>query len=365
MPLQHFDRIKETTTTTGTGTLTLAGAVTGFRSFADIGNANTCPYVLLEDSETSPTAWEVGIGTYTSSGTTLARTTVLRTSAGNATAINLSSGTHTVLSNWSATLGQSAYLGHVTGADADTAMAVGTLYVTDMSGWATADRTYTLPSAAVAGDRCGILITAGDASHELIITAASGDTLNGVAGGSEWSRLFITGEVVLFRCIADNATWVVEHDGRIPQCGFMRLTTAADGESPATFTRPTLASSAGAWTADADIGAICSTTGDSIKTRRAGRFTLTYIGLAKDTGVDTNYTGSALFHNGTTNILQASTVYMSGINPGNSNCVVSGYPMAVDDYVVYMYRSQAGSLGLGTAASPRVVSGFSLVEILP
>ena len=100
------DRVKETTTTTGTGTLTLAGAVSGFRSFADIGNSNTCPYVILEASESAPTQWEVGIGTYTSSGTTLSRDTVLRTSAGNTTKITLASGTHTVFCGWSADYAQ-------------------------------------------------------------------------------------------------------------------------------------------------------------------------------------------------------------------------------------------------------------------
>jgi len=102
MALVIKDRIKETSTTTGTGTLTLAGAVSGFRSFADIGNSNTCPYVILEASESAPTAWEVGIGTYTSSGTTLSRDTVLRTSAGNTTKITLASGTHTVFCGWAA-----------------------------------------------------------------------------------------------------------------------------------------------------------------------------------------------------------------------------------------------------------------------
>lgn len=100
------DRVKETSTTTGTGTLTLAGAVSGFRSFADIGNANTCPYVILEASESAPTQWEVGIGTYTSAGTTLARTTVLRTSSGGTSAITLASGTHTVICGWSADYAQ-------------------------------------------------------------------------------------------------------------------------------------------------------------------------------------------------------------------------------------------------------------------
>jgi len=99
------DRVKETSTTTGTGTLTLAGAVSGFRSFADIGNSNTTAYVILEGSESTPTAWEVGIGTYTASGTTLSRDTVLRTSAGNTTKITLGAGTHTVLCGWPADYG--------------------------------------------------------------------------------------------------------------------------------------------------------------------------------------------------------------------------------------------------------------------
>jgi hypothetical protein len=69
------DRVKETTTTTGTGTLTLAGAATGFQSFSVIGDGNSTYYTI-----TDGTNWEVGIGTYTSSGTTLSRDTVLESS---------------------------------------------------------------------------------------------------------------------------------------------------------------------------------------------------------------------------------------------------------------------------------------------
>jgi len=80
------DRVKETTTTTGTGTITLAGAVTGFQSFSVIGNSNTTFYTIAGGAE-----FEVGIGTYTSSGTTLSRATVLESSnSGNL--VNFSAG---------------------------------------------------------------------------------------------------------------------------------------------------------------------------------------------------------------------------------------------------------------------------------
>jgi precorrin-6B methylase 1 len=77
MALVLKDRVKETSTTAGTGTITLAGAAAGFQSFAAIGNANTTYYAIV-DGTTG--AWEVGIGTYTSSGTTLSRDTVLSSS---------------------------------------------------------------------------------------------------------------------------------------------------------------------------------------------------------------------------------------------------------------------------------------------
>jgi len=94
MALVLADRVKETTTTAGTGTVTLLGAAPGFQSFAVIGNANTTYYTIAAQTGTE---WEVGIGTYTLSGTTLARTTVLSNSAGTQpTALTFSAGTKDV-----------------------------------------------------------------------------------------------------------------------------------------------------------------------------------------------------------------------------------------------------------------------------
>lgn len=86
MALVIADRVKETTTTTGTSTYTLAGAVDGFQSFAAVGNGNTTYYACTDGTD-----YEVGIGTYTASGTTLARTTIIESSNSDA-AVNWGSG---------------------------------------------------------------------------------------------------------------------------------------------------------------------------------------------------------------------------------------------------------------------------------
>jgi hypothetical protein len=77
MALVVKDRVKETSTTTGTGTVTLGGAAAGFQSFTAIGDGNTTYYTIYDQPAGE---WEVGIGTYTASGTTLSRDTVLSSS---------------------------------------------------------------------------------------------------------------------------------------------------------------------------------------------------------------------------------------------------------------------------------------------
>lgn len=87
MTASYADRVQETTATTGTGTITLAGAVSGYQSFTTAFGAN----VTVNYCITSGTAWEVGQGVFTNSGTTLTRpaANVLAGSSGVATNITL------------------------------------------------------------------------------------------------------------------------------------------------------------------------------------------------------------------------------------------------------------------------------------
>ena len=89
MALVVKDRVKETSSTTGTGTLTLGGALAGFQTFTSVLSDGDTTYYTIFESSTGE--FEVGLGTFTASGTTLARTTILESSnSGNA--INLTAG---------------------------------------------------------------------------------------------------------------------------------------------------------------------------------------------------------------------------------------------------------------------------------
>jgi len=89
MALAVGDRVKHTATTTGTGTFTLGSAPVGFQTVGSVlSNGDTTYYTIQHGTANE---WEVGLGTYTSSGTTLARTTVL-SSSNSGSAVDFSAG---------------------------------------------------------------------------------------------------------------------------------------------------------------------------------------------------------------------------------------------------------------------------------
>jgi hypothetical protein len=96
MALVVKDRVLETSVTTGTGTFTLDGTLPTYQTFASIGSGNTTYYAIVSQVADE---WEVGLGTYTSSGTTLSRDTILSSSASGA-AVNFSAGVKNVFSTY-------------------------------------------------------------------------------------------------------------------------------------------------------------------------------------------------------------------------------------------------------------------------
>lgn len=91
------DRVKQQTTTTGTGTYTLSGSVAGFRSFTSaFSNLDVVEYAVTDGTD-----WEVGYGTFTTSGTTLARSTI-RASSNSGSPVSWSAGTKEIWCNASA-----------------------------------------------------------------------------------------------------------------------------------------------------------------------------------------------------------------------------------------------------------------------
>lgn len=95
MALVLLDRAQETATANTTVSFTLTGASTGYQSLAGVGNTNTTYY-----GATDGTNWETGIGTYSTTGPTLTRTTILASS--NAGAAVTFSGAVTVFVDYPA-----------------------------------------------------------------------------------------------------------------------------------------------------------------------------------------------------------------------------------------------------------------------
>tara|TARA_A100001201_G_scaffold95487_1_gene82664 strand:+ start:1064 stop:4210 length:3147 start_codon:yes stop_codon:yes gene_type:complete len=90
MVLKVADRVLEATTTTGTSNFSLAGAVTGYVTFAGgIGNGNRCYYAAVHSDLANYDEWEVGIGTV--SGGALSRQPISSSNGG--AKVNFSVGT--------------------------------------------------------------------------------------------------------------------------------------------------------------------------------------------------------------------------------------------------------------------------------
>lgn len=252
----YYDRVKETTTTTGTGTYTLAGAIAGFQSFSVVGDGNTCYYAITDNTD-----WEVGLGTYTSAGTTLARTTVLASSNGGS-AVSWAAGTKTIwldapaltltgLVNSASALSPAASDGHALGTTAlqwsDLFGASGFVFNLANGDWVATHTAGVLTvgtgdlRVTTAGTNTASVVTVGGTqtltsktmTSPTLNTPTVGTTINPTANdaaalgasGTAWSDLFLASGAVI-DIAAGN--WVATHTSGILTVGTgdLRVTTA-------------------------------------------------------------------------------------------------------------------------------------------
>lgn len=339
----------------GSGDVACGSALAGFLGLGAAQDGMTFNGVTFLDGS----AWEVRNGcTYTHGTTTLSRGTLEESSAGPTTPISLSASTTVMLSVSADAIRrfESAALEQAAGPNANTTMQVGKLYVIDGAAL-TADRTYTLPATAAVGDRVGVMMRAGSASYEVLLTAGSGDTLDGVAGGTEWSRIFIGGEMVVMRCVEADAAWMPEPGGRIP-CRASLEEAAATSLSHSTFTKISLD------TENFDIGAIADpTTNSRFNIRRSGQYLVT--ALVNVWGVDP---GSRIiaraYVNGAAVVeLARAAVPVSGTGVGSGSGMLN---LSAGDYVelygFWSITSGSGSKSTDTAVGARPY--MTLSEVL-
>jgi hypothetical protein len=248
MALVLADRVRETTTTAGSGTITLAGAEAGYQSFAVIGNGNQTYYVIAGDTQ-----WEVGIGTYTSSGTTLSRDTVLSSSdSGNK--VTFSAGTKQVFVSYPAEKSVNFDLsGNITAASGRIINLGAPSLQSDA---ATKEYVDNMTSAALHIHEAVVLTTPADSGR-------NDNYNNGTAGVSATLTATANGTLVIDSTVAQAAQRVLIKDcDDQAENGIYVVTTVGTVSTPYVMTRASDADTYGEGGSDSlDLGSYFFTTG--------------------------------------------------------------------------------------------------------
>lgn len=190
MALVLADRVQQTGTANTTVSFTLSGSVTGYQSFSVIGNTNTTYYSATDSSGN----WEVGLGTYSTTGPTLTRTTIF-SSSNSGSAVTFS-GTVNVFVTFPSEIVSTAPVTVTT-----STYAVGTTDVWIINNYA-GTMTVTLPTAAsysgrvlnfqnyqaytVVSASSNVVPIGGGSASTAILNAIVGDQCTLVSNGTNW-----------------------------------------------------------------------------------------------------------------------------------------------------------------------------------
>jgi hypothetical protein len=221
---------------------------------------------------------------------------------------------------------------------ANVTAAVNTRYFADLSGL-TANRNFVFP-ACVAGDEIVIKIKTGHATNALVLIGDTGVTLEGGSAATEWSRLFIAGEMTHWVADATNS-WRLITDGRIPCIGLMTLSTDDTTNTAATNTLPTWDNTL------INVGGICDLTNKRFNIRRAGFYTVSGVYNPNAAVTSGNYIIASVFLNGTGGTLVNTTYIMAAATQNLLSAVLSprSHLCATGDNLAMYYRPQGTNIG--------------------
>jgi hypothetical protein len=242
--------------------------------------------------------------------------------------------------------------------------AVGQLYVCTIAGL-TANRDVTLPSAT-AGDKMGVYVADGDDTYALVLKGAASQTINGGSAATEWSRVFIKGEIVVFVCVAAD-TWIVLEDGRIPcQC---KVTLSAAVTTNTAGTAKVISFD----TESYDIGDIYDHASNKYMTcRRAGKYSFDGFIFPNAAFSDQKYYGAYLYNDVVASFTKSYSVDLrrNSTSTGSTlaTCAFIGQDtLAVGDKVVPVFLAEEVNIGVvhtQASAPHKFNTFFAATELL-